>query len=234
MISIISLYSLYSYGMYKIVFFWRKECIKLLPLCCASRAAEVGTISATLLLASAPSWYVLHLDSYQTNAQYVFFIYKDMGLHMTHNIEVWTCNLSLRILANSEAREAGHVAGRSRPSDRPGGWLRSCFSRSFCKRKTLKLKRNQPALQVPLSENFAKKPLAFLEINPQSNSAGWRKFVNKTLSFHKINSSSLSSLMFFFFKKPSAFNWSKPQPVSSITSTLATLYVQFKHQNVLE
>jgi len=73
------------------------ECIKLLPLCCASRAAEVGTISATLLLASAPSWYVLHLDSYQTNAQYVFFIYKDMGLHMTHNIEVWTCNSGLKL-----------------------------------------------------------------------------------------------------------------------------------------
>ena len=148
-------------------------------------------------------------------------------------LEIRCTNLSLPILANSEAREAGHVAGRSRPSDRPGGRPKSCFSRSFCK-KTLELKRNQPAVQVPLSENFAKKPLAFLEINPQSNSAGWRKFANKTLSFYKINPPSLSSLKFFLQKKPLDFNWIKPQPVSSITSTRATLYVQFKHQNVLE
>ena len=39
-------------------------------------------------------------------------------------------------------------------------------------KKTLELKRNQPSVQVPLLENFAKKPSAFLKINPQSNSAG--------------------------------------------------------------
>ena len=100
------------------------------------------------------------------------------------------------ILANSKAREAGHVAGHSRPSDRP-----SCFSLLFCK-KILELKRNQPAVQVSLSGNFAKKPSAFLEINPQSNSAGWRKFTNKTLSSHKINLTSLSSLRVFFKKNP--------------------------------
>ena len=82
-----------------------------------------------------------------------------------------TVNLSLRILANSEVREAGHVADCSRPSDRPGGRPRSCFPRSFCK-NPLELKRNQPAVQVPLSENFAKKPSTFLEINPQSNNTG--------------------------------------------------------------
>jgi len=71
-------------------------------------------------------------------------------------------HLSLRILANSEARKAG---GRSRPSDRPGGRSRSCFLWSFCK-ITLELKRNQPAVQVPLSENFAKNLSAFVEINP--------------------------------------------------------------------
>jgi len=141
-------------------------------------------------------------------------------------------NLYLRILANSKAREAGHVAGHSRPSDRPDGRPWSCFSLSFCK-KILELKRNQPAVQVSLSGNFAKKPSAFLKINPQSNSDGWRKFANKTLSSHKINPMSLFSLS-FFSKNPSDFNWIKPQPVSSITSTRATLYLQFKHQNVLE
>jgi len=39
-------------------------------------------------------------------------------------------------------------------------------------KKTFELKRNEPAVQVPLSENFAKKSSGFLEINPQSNSAG--------------------------------------------------------------
>jgi len=110
-------------------------------------------------------------------------------------------NLYLRILANSKAREAGHVAGHSRPSDRPDGRPWSCFSLSFCK-KILELKRNQPAVQVSLSGNFAKKPSAFLKINPQSNSDGWRKFANKTLSSHKINPMSLFSLSFFFQKTP--------------------------------
>ena len=132
-------------------------------------------------------------------------------------------NLFLTILGQFPGQGACHVAGKSRPSDRPGGRPRSCFPRPFCK-KALELKRNQPAVQVPLLENFAKKPSAFLKINPQSNSAGWRKFTNKTLSFNKINPPSLSSLR-FFSKKPSDFNWIKPQLVSSITSTRATLYV---------
>ena len=105
----------------------------------------------------------------------------------------------LRFAANSASREAGHVASFSRPSDRPSGRPRSCFPQPFCK-KALELKRNQPAVQVPLLENFAKKPSAFLKINPRSNSAGRRKFTNKTLSFNKINPPSLSSLRFFFKK----------------------------------
>ena len=109
------------------------------------------------------------------------------------------------VLANSEAIEVGHIAGRSRPSDRSGGRPISCFLQSFFK-KILELKRNQPMIQVPLSGNFVKKPSAFLEINPQSNNAGFRKFANKTLNFHKINPSSLSSLRFFYKKKPSDFN----------------------------
>ena len=80
-------------------------------------------------------------------------------------------NLYLRFAANSASREAGHVVRFSRPSDRPSGRPRSCFPQPFCK-KALELKRNQPAVQVPLLENFAKKPSVFLKINPQSNSAG--------------------------------------------------------------
>ena len=110
-------------------------------------------------------------------------------------------NLFLAIPGQFPGQGACHVAGKSRPSDRPGGRPRSCFPRPFCK-KTLELKRNQPVVQVPLLENFVKKPSAFLKINPQSNIAGWRKFTNKTLSFNKINPPSLSSLSFFFQKNP--------------------------------
>ena len=80
-------------------------------------------------------------------------------------------NHYLRFAANTASREARHVTSFSRPSDRPSGRPRSCFPQPFCK-KALELKRNQPAVQIPLLENFAKKPSAFLKINPQSHSAG--------------------------------------------------------------
>ena len=55
-------------------------------------------------------------------------------------------------------------------------------------KKTLGLNRNQPVVQPPLLGNFVKKPSTFFEINPRSNSPGSKKFANRTLSFHKINS----------------------------------------------
>jgi len=45
------------------------------------------------------------------------------------------------------------------------------FPDHFAK-KNLKLYKNQPAVQLPLSGFFAKKPSIFLKINPQSNSQG--------------------------------------------------------------
>ena len=42
--------------------------------------------------------------------------------------------------------------------------------------KIIRLLRNQLIVQPPLSENFSRKPLLFLEINPQSNSPCSAKF----------------------------------------------------------
>jgi len=41
-------------------------------------------------------------------------------------------------------------------------------SAAFLQKKTLILKRNQPALLLPLSVYFSKKPSTFTKINPQS------------------------------------------------------------------
>jgi hypothetical protein len=46
---------------------------------------------------------------------------------------------SIPFTHQTEANQRGHIAGRSRPSDRPGERLKSCVSRSFFK-KALGLK----------------------------------------------------------------------------------------------
>ena len=48
-------------------------------------------------------------------------------------------NLYQRILANSPARERGHVSRFSRPSDRPGERAGSSVSRPFCKKNLARL-----------------------------------------------------------------------------------------------
>jgi len=72
-----------------------------------------------------------------------------------------TVNLSLRILANFEVREAGHVAGCSRPSDRPGGRPRSCFPLSFCKKKTSNLREINPRSKFLSQKILQKSPQLF-------------------------------------------------------------------------
>ena len=131
-----------------------------------------------------------------------------------------------------QGKQATSLAIPGRRIGRTNGPDRAFFCH-FAK-KSSNLREINPRSKFLSQEILQKKPSAFLKINSQSNSAGWRKFANKTLSSHKINPTSISSLSFFFKKNPSDFNWIKPQPVSSITSTRATLYLQFKHQNVLE
>jgi hypothetical protein len=66
-------------------------------------------------------------------------------------------NLYIRFLEQTEARERGHVMGRSRPSDRARRRPRSCHPWSFCK-KPLQLYWNQPAVQRLSHKIFHKTP----------------------------------------------------------------------------
>ena len=61
---------------------------------------------------------------------------------------------------------------RQIPAVGSAGWTAQIVLSPAILQKALELKRNQPAVQVPLLETLAKKPSAFLKINPQSNSAG--------------------------------------------------------------
>ena len=115
--------------------------------------------------------------------------------------------------AESLPTNPGQFRGQgSRPHRRPFPAVRSAewtahivLLSVILQKKIQELKRNQPTVQVPLLENFTKKPSAFLKINPQSNNAGIRKFANKILTFHKINPP-FCPLSWCFQKKPSDFN----------------------------
>jgi len=120
-------------------------------------------------------------------------------------VNCWSCGLRILTIFTYESwpipkpgKQATSPANPGRRIGRADG-LDRAFPGHFAK-KVLELKRNQSAVQVPLSKKFAKKLSIFLKINLQSNSTSWRKFANKTLSSHKINPTSLSSLSFFFKK----------------------------------